>query len=147
MRNNTIAWRCRKGRAYGILSSLVSSVTGVGGITYLGWNVALDIPVAIKEYLPVDLATRELDLSVVPQTTQAASDFQWGLERFLDEARALARFQHPNIVRVHHFFEAPGTAYIAMDYVEGKDLSVYLSHKGTLQEAELTASCIHYWVP
>ena len=109
------------------------------GITYLGWNVALDIPVAIKEYLPVDLATRELDLSVVPQTTQAASDFQWGLERFLDEARALARFQHPNIVRVHHFFEAHGTAYIAMDYVEGKDLSAYLSHKGTLQEAELTA--------
>ena len=116
-------------------------VLGYGGfgITYLGWNVALDIPVAIKEYLPVDLATRELDLSVVPQTTQAASDFQWGLERFLDEARALARFQHPNIVRVHHFFEAHGTAYIAMDYVEGQDLSAYLSHKGTLQKSELTA--------
>ena len=109
------------------------------GITYLGWNVTLDIPVAIKEYLPADLATREQDLSVVPQTSQAAADFQWGLERFLDEARTLARFQHPNIVRVHQYFEAHGTAYIVMDYVEGEDLSAYLTRKGTLSEAELKA--------
>ena len=109
------------------------------GMTYLGWNIALDIPVAIKEYLPGDLATREQDLSVVPQTSQAASDFQWGLERFLDEARVLARFQHPNIVRVHHFFEAHSTAYIVMDYVEGEDLSAFLTRKGTLSEAELKA--------
>ena len=116
-------------------------VLGYGGfgITYLGWNIALDIPVAIKEYLPADLATREQDLSVVPQTSQAASDFQWGLERFLDEARTLARFQNPNIVRVHHFFEAHSTAYIAMDYVEGEDLSAYLTRKGTLSESELKA--------
>ena len=109
------------------------------GMTYLGWNVALDIPVAIKEYLPSDLATREQDLSVVPQAPRAASDFQWGLERFLDEARILARLQHPNIVRVHHFFEAHSTAYIAMDYVEGEDLSAYLVRKGTLSEDELKA--------
>ena len=107
------------------------------GITYLGWNLALDIPVAIKEYLPADLATRERDGSVVPQSSQAASDFQWGLERFLDEARTLARFQHPNIVRVHHFFEAHSTAYIAMDYVEGETLSAHLDRKGPLREAEL----------
>ena len=115
-------------------------VLGYGGfgITYLGWNLALDIPVAIKEYLPADLATREQDGSVVPQTSQAASDFQWGLERFLDEARILARFQHPNIVRVHHFFETHSTAYIAMDYVEGETLAAHLERKGPLQEAELT---------
>ena len=107
------------------------------GITYLGWNVTLDIPVAIKEYLPTDLATRKGDQSVVPQSSQVVSDFQWGLERFLDEARTLARLQHPNIVRVHQYFEAHGTAYIAMDYVEGEDLSAYLTRKGTLQEAEL----------
>ena len=108
-------------------------------MTYLGWNVALDISVAIKEYLPSGLATREQDLSVVPQTPRATSDFQWGLERFLDEARTLARFQHPNIVRVHHFFEAHSTAYIAMDYVEGEDLSAHLTRKGTLNEDELKA--------
>ena len=107
------------------------------GITYLGWNVTLDIPVAIKEYFPADLATRERNLSVVPQTDQAAPDFQWGLERFLDEARILARFQHPGIVRIHHFFEAHRTAYIAMDYVEGESLSAYLTRKGTLSEVEL----------
>ena len=109
------------------------------GVTYLGWNVALDIPVAIKEYLPSDLATREQDLSIVPQAPKAASDFQWGLERFLDEARILARLQHPNIIRVHHFFEAHSTAYIAMDYVEGEDLSAHLARKGTLSEDELKA--------
>ena len=116
-------------------------VLGQGGfgITYLGWNVALDISVAIKEYLPSDLATREQDLSVVPQVPKAASDFQWGLERFLDEARILARLQHPNIVRVHHFFEAHSTAYIAMDYVEGEDLSAHLARKETLSEDELKA--------
>ena len=107
------------------------------GMTYLGWNVALDIPVAIKEYLPSDLATREQDLSVVPQAPRTAADFQWGLERFLDEARILARLQHPNIVRVHHFFEAHSTAYIAMDYVEGEDLSALLTRKETLSEDEL----------
>ena len=116
-------------------------VLGQGGfgITYLGRNVALDIPVAIKEYLPSDLATREQDLSVVPQAPKAASDFQWGLERFLDEARILARLHHPNIVRVHHFFEAHSTAYIAMDYVEGEDLSAHLTRKETLSEDELKA--------
>ena len=108
------------------------------GITYLGWNLSLDIPVAIREYLPADLATREQDGSVVPQTSQAAADFQWGLERFLDEARTLARFQHPHIVRVHQYFEAHGTAYIVMEYAEGETLSAHLERKGTLSEAELT---------
>ena len=109
------------------------------GITYLGWNHALDIPVAIKEYLPSDLATRESDLSVVPQSSQATADFQWGLDRFIDEARILARFQHPNIVRVHHFFHANSTAYIVMEYAEGETLSAYLTRKGVLTESELKA--------
>ena len=116
-------------------------VLGQGGfgITYLGWNIALDIPVAVKEYLPSDLATREYDLSVVPQSSQIASDFKWGLDRFIDEARILARFHHPNIVRVHHFFQAHSTAYIVMEYAEGETLSAFLERKGTLKEAELKA--------
>ena len=68
------------------------------GITYLGWNLALDIPVAIKEYLPADLAMREQDMSVLPKSSGDEADFHWGLDRFLDEARVIARFKHPNIV-------------------------------------------------
>ena len=116
-------------------------VLGQGGfgITYLGWNLTLDIPVAIKEYLPSDFATRESDMSVVPQSSQVASDFAWGLDDFLKEARRLAQFKHPNIVRVHHLFEAHGTAYIVMDYVEGETLSSFLQSRGTLSEEELKA--------
>ena len=107
------------------------------GITYLGWNIALDIPVAIKEYLPADLAMREQDMSVLPKSSGDEADFQWGLDRFLDEARVMARFKHPNIVQVQHFFQAHGTAYIVMEYVEGETLSDLLKRSGTLTESEL----------
>ena len=107
------------------------------GITYLSWNVALDIPVAIKEYLPADLAMREQDMSVLPKSAGDEADFHWGLDRFLDEARVMARFKHPNIVQVQHFFQAHGTAYIVMEYVEGETLSDLLKRRGTLAESEL----------
>ena len=114
-------------------------VLGQGGfgITYLGWNHALDIPVAIKEYLPSDIATRKSDLSVVPQSPQVAADFQWGLDRFLVEARTLALFDHRHLVKVRHFFLGHNTAYIVMEYAEGETLSDYLNHKGVLTELEL----------
>ena len=114
-------------------------VLGQGGfgITYLGWNLALNIPVAIKEYLPYGLAIRDHDMSVVPQSSQVASDFAWGLDDFLEEARRLAQFNHPNIVRVHHFFQAHGTAYIVMEYAEGETLSEFLQSRGTLNEEKL----------
>ena len=107
------------------------------GITYLGWNMALDIPVAIKEYLPADLAMREQDMSVLPKSSGDEADFHWGLDRFLDEARVMARFKHPNIVQVQHFFQAHGTAYIVMEYVEGETLSDLFKRRGTLTESEL----------
>ena len=116
-------------------------VLGVGGfgMTYLGFDHNLDKPVAIKEYLPSEIAIRTGDNSVAPQTSDSRGDFQWGLERFLDEARTLARFKHPNIIQVYRFFEAHGTAYIVMEYAEGETLSAFLTRKGTLTEAELRA--------
>ena len=111
--------------------------SGGFGITYLATDENLDLQVAIKEYLPSDLAMRDADNSVVVKTAEDEDDFEWGRERFLDEARSLARFNHPNIVRVQRFFEAHGTSYIVMDYVEGEPLSDLLGRKGTLTEAEI----------
>ena len=116
-------------------------VLGFGGfgMTYLGFDHNLDKPVAIKEYLPSDIAVRTADRSVAPQASEFRGDFQWGLDRFVDEARTLARFDHRHIIKVHRFFEAHGTAYIVMEYAEGETLSAHLERKGPLQEAELKA--------
>ena len=116
-------------------------VLGFGGfgMTYLGFDHNLAKGVAVKEYLPDDIAARTADNSVAPKASQFRGDFEWGLERFLDEARTLARFDHRHIIKVHRFFEAHGTAYIVMEYAEGETLSAYLDRKWTLKEEELKA--------
>ena len=116
-------------------------VLGFGGfgMTYLGFDHNLDKGVAVKEYLPADIATRTADNSVAPQASHFRGDFEWGLERFLDEARTLARFDHRHIIKVFRFFEAHGTAYIVMEYAEGETLSEFLRRRKTLNEADLKA--------
>ena len=110
--------------------------SGGFGITYYGWDHSLDRPVAIKEYMPVDMAYRDNTMSVQPRTDRDIHDFDWGMERFLDEARLLAKFDHPNIVRVYRFFKAHGTAYIAMEFVEGETLAKILE-SNILEASEL----------
>ena len=116
-------------------------VLGMGGfgITYLGYDHNLDKGVAIKEYLPSDLATRTADGSVAPQASHFRGDFQWGLDRFVDEARTLARFDHRHIIKVHRYVEAHGTAYIVMEYAEGETLAAYLEREGPLTNDGLKA--------
>ncbi len=106
----------------------LKSVLGVGGfgMTYLAWDTNLEKQVAIKEYLPGDLAVRALDGSIVPVSTNHQYDYQWGLNAFIQEARTLARFSHPHIVRVNRYFEANGTGYMVMDYEEGESLNQLL---------------------
>lgn len=106
------------------------------GITYLGWDLRLQTRVAIKEYLPRELATREPGgVRVIGHTPQESSVFREGLNQFLGEARTLARLDHPNIVRVRQFFEANQTAYLVMDYYEGLSLAEYVErHGGRLSE-------------
>lgn len=98
------------------------------GISYLAWDVHLQQRVAIKEYLPRALAGRvpgSPDVSVhVPEHQRPFDD---GLEHFLAEGRVIARFDHPNVVRVRNFFRAHGTAYLVMDYYEGISLGDYLA--------------------
>ena len=92
------------------------------GITYLARDRSLDVWRAVKEYLPRDWGTRRGDGTVGPRTGSDAGDYRWGLERFLEEARILARFDHRSLVRVYRSFKARGTAYMVMEYVEGRTL-------------------------
>ena len=111
--------------------------SGGFGITYYAWDENLNKPVAIKEYLPSDFAVRADGTSVRPKSDGDAGDYQWGLTRFLDEARALARFDHPHLNQVHRFFEAHGTAYLVLDYIDGETLGQMLNREGKLSEVPL----------
>ena len=108
------------------------------GITYLGWDVQLETLVAVKEYMPRDIAGRSSDhASVYPHSREDNDPFRFGLEQFLAEARTLARFDHPNIVRIRSFFEQNQTAYLVMDYLKGKNISEHIaSSGGSVSEAE-----------
>ncbi|WP_051079139.1 protein kinase domain-containing protein [Methyloversatilis thermotolerans] len=109
----------------------IESLLGGGGfgLTYLAHDTLLDCKVAIKEFLPTDLAVRGEGQRVMPRAGPALDMFEQGLRRFLDESRALANFRHPNIVRVNRFFEANGSAYMVMDYVQGRTLSQWMRER------------------
>ena len=116
----------------------VVRVLGAGGfgVTYLCEHGGLGVTVAVKEYLPNDIAVRSGN-AVAPKSTADRVGYQWGLSRFLDEARTLARFEHRNVVRVRDYFEANGTAYIVMDYEDGEPLDRVLERTGTLTETQI----------
>jgi len=119
----------------------IEQVLGAGGfgITYRARDTNLDKDVALKEYLPGQLALRAADGNVVAQGSTHESGYRWGLERFLMEARTLAKFSHPHIVRVLRYFEANATAYMVMDYEQGDPLKVALQHDPQPPEAKLKA--------
>lgn len=109
---------------YRLLWYRIRRVLGHGGfgITYEALDTNLETPVAIKEYLPREFAVRENDSTVHPFTEDRKKMFEWGMDRFLQEARTLAKFHHHNIVRVHNVFQENGTAYMVMDYEQGESL-------------------------
>ncbi|HSC47612.1 MAG TPA: TonB family protein [Gammaproteobacteria bacterium] len=119
---------------------LIGRLLGHGGfgLTYLAQDTNLNSLVAIKEFLPQEFAVRGADSAVIPKSDFDADSYRWGLDRFKEEARALARFKHPNIVRVSRLLEANGTAYMVMDFEPGMTLSQYLKRFGpTLDEGRL----------
>jgi serine/threonine protein kinase len=128
-------------RGYALHEYRVESVLGAGGfgLTYLATDSNLDLKVALKEYLPGDFAARAEDSTVHPKPGEAAESFQWGLQRFMDEARTLASFRHPNIVRVMRFFEANRTGYMVMEFVEGKPLPDWIGARRPLPQQSLLA--------
>jgi len=117
----------------------IKEILGQGGfgITYLAYDPNLEKYVAVKEYLPIELAVRERDHSVHPVSEERGEQYKWGLNRFIKEARTLAKFEHPNIVRVLSVTEENNTAYMVMAYEHGHTLQQKLEGKKTLEEAEL----------
>ena len=114
---------------------LIGRVLGQGGfgITYLGWDLYLDIPVAIKEYFPDRAVMRESAVSpeVVSYTGTVGERFRSNKERFMREAKMLAKFSDvAEIVQVKNFFMENNTAYIVMEYVDGITLKQYVAAKG-----------------
>ena len=109
-------------------------VLGQGGfgVTYLAFDRTLTLKVAIKEFFPDTMAGRTAGSpQVTAFTGERGEQFRYGLERFLDEARTLAKFLgNPNIVGVRSYFEENGTAYFVMEYVEGVSLKAHLKNSG-----------------
>ena len=106
---------------------LIGRVLGEGGfgITYVGWDLNLEMKVAIKEYYPNGLVMRNcsIDRTVTVLTGQKTAFFQQGLEKFVDEARRLGKFWRlPGIVAVKDYFQENKTGYIVMEFAEGQTL-------------------------
>ena len=122
---------------------LVGRVLGEGGfgITYIGCDLRLELKVAIKEYYPVDRATRNASasLEVTNFIGPSAKSFERGKQKFLGEAQVMARMDKQQvIVSVRDFFEINNTAYIVMEYIEGITFRELVEKKGgKISEEEL----------
>lgn len=113
---------------------IIGTTVGFGGfgITYRAWDMSLDRKVAVKEYYPNGVVNRVPgEKKVIIYTGNKANEFAAGKTRFLDEARNMTHFNtHPNIVNVYEFFEENNTAYIAMEFLDGKSYKEYIREQG-----------------
>ncbi|MDM0054681.1 serine/threonine-protein kinase [Variovorax fucosicus] len=102
----------------------VTSLVGQGGFgaVYEAWDHTLERVVAIKEYLPVSLSTRQLDGTVVPLSERQRETFDLGMRSFINEARLLAQFDHPSLLKVYRFWQERGTTYMVMPFYRGDTL-------------------------
>lgn len=107
-------------------------VLGEGGfgIVYLAQDHSLQRRVAIKEYMPASLATRAGVLDVVVLSEKHRAVFAAGLDSFINEARLLAKFDHPSLLKVYRFWQANDTAYMVMPFYEGVTLKDKLRQLG-----------------
>ena len=116
----------------------ITGIVGEGGfgIVYLAYEATLDRTVAIKEYLPVSIAGRTGDRSVMVRSQLNTDAFTSGLKNFLREAQMLAKFSHPALVEVHRVWEQNSTAYMAMRFYAGKTLrELYRGSAGLDEQA------------
>ncbi|PWF49273.1 serine/threonine protein kinase, partial [Massilia glaciei] len=112
----------------------ITGILGEGGfgIVYIAFDHALQRSVAIKEYMPGALAARAGDQSVAVRAARHQDTFNVGLKSFINEARFLAQFDHPSLVKVHRFWEQNQTAYTAMRYYDGRTIKDIVAHNPEL---------------
>ncbi len=126
---------------YQLLDFQILDVLGHGafGITYLALDKSLQTQVAVKEYFPREFSERKYGGTVTPTGSKDDQEFfEWGLDRFLSEARILARLNHPNIVAVRRLLEANQTAYLVMDYCDGRPLDQIIEADGVIDTSKFT---------
>lgn len=109
----------------------ITGLLGSGGFanTYSAVDLSLSREVAIKEFFPVDLAVRDTSQAVAVRNAGVRTNFEWARERFVREARALAKFRHPNIVRVFNVFDANNTSYMVLELVHGMDMGTWIRRR------------------
>ena len=116
----------------------IREVIGVGGfgIVYRAWEGPLERDVAIKEYMPMGMAARDGRGHLTLRSKSHEDDFNLGLRSFLNEAKLLARFDQPSLVKVYRFWEERGTAYMAMPFYRGQTLRQRRQHLGAVAVTE-----------
>ncbi|MEO8081355.1 MAG: protein kinase [Caldimonas sp.] len=102
----------------------ITQTIGEGGfgIVYLAWDHSLQRKVALKEYMPSSIAYRIGETEVKARSARHQDTFEAGLKSFINESRLLAQFDHPSLLKVYRFWEANGTAYMVMPFLEGTTL-------------------------
>ncbi len=125
---------------------VIGTVLGFGGfgITYRAWDSRLERQVAIKEFYPGGIVNRiPGERTVIVYTGNREDEFRKGKERFLTEARYMAKFnQHPNIVHVFEFFEENNTAYIAMEFLDGISYRQYIKEHWGRVNTDMAVSVV-----
>ncbi|MCQ2254882.1 MAG: bifunctional serine/threonine-protein kinase/formylglycine-generating enzyme family protein [Bacteroidaceae bacterium] len=108
------------------------------GCTYEAYDTLMETRVAIKEFFVKDYCVRDEATSHITLTNQSKRELMGKLrQKFIEEARALFKMKHDNIVHVNTFFEENGTAYYVMEYVDGLSLNDILKKRGSLSETEM----------
>ncbi len=110
----------------------ITGLIGQGGfgVVYRAWDHALEREVAIKEYMPSSLANRQSDGRVVPLSERHKDTFDAGMRSFINEARLLAQFDDPSLLKVYRFWQEHGTTYMVMPLYRGQTLKAALASMG-----------------
>ena len=111
----------------------VTGLVGQGGfgIVYQAWDHTLERVVALKEYLPSALAMRLADGTVTPRSEKHQETFDTGMRSFINEARLLAQFDHPSLLKVYRFWQDKGTTYMVMPFYRGQTLKQTLASQSS----------------